>query len=471
MTNSTFKFGMIGLGVMGRNLLLNMADHGFPVAGFDLDATKTTTLESSAKPGTTVKGFNTLAEMVRALEKPRRMMMLVPAGKPVDDVINSLLPLLEKGDIVIDGGNSHYTDTLRRVKFMEDKGFHFMGVGISGGEQGARTGPSIMPGGDPEAYANVKPMLEAVAAKVNGEPCVAHLGKGAAGHYVKMVHNGIEYAIMQLISESYDLLHRGLGLNNDELYKIYKSWNDGELQSFLVEITRDIFQKKDDKTGNYLVDMILDKAGAKGTGKWTSQDAMDLGVPIPVIDIAVCMRELSAYKEERTRAAALYKMPPTDIAVPQEVFIQQVEDALYFSFIISYAQGLAQLHIASKELDMDIPMQDVVKVWRGGCIIRSSLLPVFLKAYEKNNQLPNLLLEPEIVQLLQSKRQNLRNVIIHAVHLGYPVAGLMSALSYFDAYRSERMPTNLIQAQRDYFGAHTYQRVDVPGIFHTEWNK
>jgi 6-phosphogluconate dehydrogenase len=471
MTNSTFKFGMIGLGVMGRNLLLNMADHGFPVAGFDLDATKTTTLESSATPGTTVKGFNTLAEMVQALEKPRAMMMLVPAGKPVDDVINSLLPLLEKGDIVIDGGNSHYTDTLRRVKFMEEKGFHFMGVGISGGEQGARTGPSIMPGGDSEAYNHVKRLLEAVAAKVDGEPCVAYLGKGAAGHYVKMVHNGIEYAIMQLISESYDLLHRGLGLDNDELYKIYKSWNEGELQSFLVEITRDIFQKKDDKTGNYLVDMILDKAGAKGTGKWTSQDAMDLGVPIPVIDMAVCMRELSAYKEERTQAAALYKMPPTDIPVPQEVFIQQVRDALYFAIIISYTQGLAQLHIASKELDMDIPMQDVVKVWRGGCIIRSSLLPVFFKALQKNNQLPNLLLEPEIVQLLQANKQNLRNVIIHAVHLGYPVAGLMSALSYFDAYRSERMPTNLIQAQRDYFGAHTYQRIDEPGTFHTEWNK
>ncbi len=462
---------MIGLGVMGRNLLLNMADHSFPVAGFDLDATKTTTLESSATPGTTVKGFNTLAEMVRALEKPRRMMMLVPAGKPVDDVIHSLLPLLEKGDIVIDGGNSHYTDTLRRVKFMEDKGFHFMGVGISGGEQGARTGPSIMPGGDSEAYNHVKPLLEAVAAKVDGEPCVAYLGKGAAGHYVKMVHNGIEYAIMQLISESYDLLHRGLGLDNDELYKIYKSWNEGELQSFLVEITRDIFQKKDDKTGNYLVDMILDKAGAKGTGKWTSQDAMDLGVPIPVIDMAVCMREVSAYKEERTQAAALYKMPPTDIPVPQEVFIQQVRDALYFAIIISYTQGLAQLHIASKELDMDIPMQDVVKVWRGGCIIRSSLLPVFFKALQKNSQLPNLLLEPQIVQLLQANKQNLRNVIIHAVHLGYPVAGLMSALSYFDAYRSERMPTNLIQAQRDYFGAHTYQRIDEPGTFHTEWNK
>lgn len=469
MANNSFKFGMIGLGVMGRNLLLNMADHGFPVVGFDLDAQKTATLESSATPNTTVKGVNTLAEMIQVLEKPRKMMMLVPAGKPVDDVINSLLPLLEKGDIVIDGGNSHYTDTLRRVKFMEEKGFHFMGVGISGGEQGARTGPSIMPGGDPEAYKDVQPLLEAVAAKVNGVPCVAHLGKGAAGHYVKMVHNGIEYAIMQLISETYDLLHRGLGLDNDELHKIYKSWNDGELQSFLVEITRDIFLKKDDKTGNRLVDMILDKAGAKGTGKWTSQDAMDLGIPIPVIDMAVCMRELSAYKDERTQAAAIYKTPSTDIPVPREVFIQQVQDALFFATIISYAQGLAMLHVASKDLEMDIPMQEVVKVWRGGCIIRSSLLEVFFKAYEKNPQLSNLLLESEIAQLLQAKKQNMRNVIIHAIHMGYPVAGLMASLSYFDAYRSERMPTNLIQAQRDYFGAHTYQRIDEPGTFHTQW--
>ncbi|MBS1603537.1 MAG: NADP-dependent phosphogluconate dehydrogenase [Bacteroidetes bacterium] len=471
MANNSFKFGMIGLGVMGRNLLLNMADHGFPVVGFDLDAQKTATLESSATPNTTVKGVNTLADMVQLLEKPRKMMMLVPAGKPVDDVINSLLPLLEKGDIVIDGGNSHYTDTLRRVKFMEEKGFHFMGVGISGGEQGARTGPSIMPGGDPEAYPHVQPLLEAVAAKVNGVPCVAHLGKGAAGHYVKMVHNGIEYAIMQLISETYDLLHRGLGLDNDELHKTYKNWNDGELQSFLVEITRDIFLKKDDKTDNRLVDMILDKAGAKGTGKWTSQDAMDLGVPIPVIDMAVCMRELSAYKDERTLAATIYKTPSTDIPVPREVFIQQVQDALFFATIISYAQGLAMLHVASKDLAMDIPMQEVVKVWRGGCIIRSSLLEVFFKAYEKNPRLSNLLLEPEIAHLLQGKKQNMRNVIIHAIHMGYPVAGLMAALSYFDAYRSERMPTNLIQAQRDYFGAHTYQRIDEPGIFHTEWNK
>jgi 6-phosphogluconate dehydrogenase len=471
MANNSFQFGMIGLGVMGRNLLLNMADHGFAVVGFDLDAQKSAALESSASKGTTVKGVNTLANMIKLLERPRKLMMLVPAGKPVDDVIQSLLPLLDKGDIVIDGGNSHYTDTLRRVVYMSEKGFHFMGVGISGGEQGARTGPSIMPGGDPEAYTFVRPMLEAVSAKVNGEPCVAHLGKGAAGHYVKMVHNGIEYAIMQLISETYDLLHRGLGLDNDELHKIYKNWNDGELQSFLVEITRDIFLKKDDKTNNRLVDMILDKAGAKGTGKWTSQDAMDLGIPIPVIDMAVCMRELSAYKDERTRAASLYRSLKTDIPVPKEVFIQQVQDALYFATIISYAQGLAMLHKASAELDMGIPLPQVVKVWRGGCIIRSSLLETFYAAYQKDPDLSNLLLEGEIAQLLQSKRQNTRNVIIHAIHMEYPVAGLMAALGYFDAYRSERLPTNLVQAQRDYFGAHTYQRIDEPGTFHSEWNK
>jgi len=462
---------MIGLGVMGRNLLLNMADHGFSVVGFDKDAQKTATLESSASPGTIVKGVNTLAEMIQALEKPRKLMMLVPAGKPVDDVIHDLLPLLEKGDIVIDGGNSHYTDTLRRVNSLQEKGFHFMGVGISGGEQGARTGPSIMPGGDPEAYPHVKPILEAVAAKVNGSPCVAHLGKGAAGHYVKMVHNGIEYAIMQLISETYDLLHRGLGLENDELHKIYKNWNEGELQSFLVEITRDIFLKKDDKTDNRLVDMILDQAGSKGTGKWTSQDAMDLGLPIPVIDMAVSMRELSAYKEDRKQIAAIYKTSAIDIPVPKEVFIQQVQDALYFATILSYTQGLSMLAKASVELGMEIPMPEVVRVWRGGCIIRSTLLEAFYGAYQKNPSLSNLLLDTDIAQLLQAKKQNMRNVIIHAIHMGYPVGGLMAALSYFDAYRSERLPTNLIQAQRDFFGAHTYQRIDGPGTFHTEWEK
>src|SRR3978361_561750 len=349
MDTSTFDFGMIGLGVMGQNLLLNMADQGFQVIGFDKDVNKGAALEAAASPGTTVKGVGTLAEMIGQLKTPRKLMMLVPAGKPVDDVIADLLPLLGNGDIVIDGGNSHYTDTLRRVNYLKDKGFHFMGVGISGGEHGARKGPSIMPGGDPEAYELVKPILEAVAAKVNGSACVAHLGKGAAGHYVKMVHNGIEYAIMQLISETYDLLHRGLGLENDELHKIYKNWNEGELQSFLVEITKDIFLKKDDKTDNRLVDMILDKAGSKGTGKWTSQDAMDIGVPIPVIDMAVSMREVSAYKDERAQAAGLYKMATVDNPIPKEVFIQQVQDALYFATILSYAQGLAMLHIASGE--------------------------------------------------------------------------------------------------------------------------
>jgi 6-phosphogluconate dehydrogenase len=326
-----------------------------------------------------------------------------------------------------------------------------------------------MPGGDLEAYPHVQPILEAVAAKVNGEPCVAYLGKGAAGHYVKMVHNGIEYAIMQLISETYDLLHRGLGLNNDELHKVYKAWNEGELQSYLVEITRDIFLQQDDKTDNRLVDMILDKAGSKGTGKWTSQDAMDLAVPLPVIDMAVAMRDMSAYKEERQQAAALYKTSAISIDVPKEIFIQQLNDALYFASIICYAQGLAMLYRASSELDMQIPIPEVVKVWRGGCIIRSSQLEIFHAAYQEDPKLPNLLLDKTIAKLLQARKQHLRNVIMHAMQTGYPIAGLMAALSYFDAYHTERMPTNLIQAQRDYFGAHTYQRIDMPGTFHTEW--
>jgi 6-phosphogluconate dehydrogenase len=469
MENKLFDFGMIGLGTMGRNLLLNMADHGFKAIGFDLDQGKGKLLEQSASPGTTVKGVNTLAEMVEKLQVPRKIMMLVPAGKPVDDVINSLLPLVSTGDIIIDGGNSHYTDTLRRVNFVREKGFHFMGIGISGGEYGARNGPSIMPGGDTEAYAQVKPILEAVSAKVNGSACVAHLGNGAAGHYVKMVHNGIEYAIMQLISETYQLLHMGKGLSNDELHKVYKTWNEGDLQSFLVEITRDIFLQPDDKTTNRLVDVILDKAGAKGTGKWTSQDSMDLGIPVPVIDIAVSLRDLSAAKEERVLASALYKSGTHEIAVPDEVFINQLADALYFSMIICYAQGLALLHKASSELKMDIPLPEVVRIWRGGCIIRSAMLEIFYKAFTENPKLPNLLLDKQIAAILQAKKNHMVSVIMHATQTGYPVAALMNSLCYLEAYRSEFLPTNLIQAQRDYFGAHTYQRVDMPGIFHTEW--
>jgi 6-phosphogluconate dehydrogenase len=467
--NNLFDFGMIGLGTMGRNLLLNMADHGFKAIGFDKDLQKGKLLESSATDGTTVKGVDSLEALVQQLEAPRKIMMLVPAGKPVDDVIGSLLPLLQPGDIIIDGGNSHYTDTLRRVNFVREKGFHFMGIGISGGEYGARTGPSIMPGGDAEAYASVKPILEAVAAKVNGSACVAFLGKGAAGHYVKMVHNGIEYAIMQLISETYQLLHEGKELSNDELHKIYKSWNEGELQSYLVEITRDIFLQPDDKTDNRLVDMILDRAGAKGTGKWTSQDSMDIGIPVPVIDIAVSIRDLSSAKEERIQASELYKHNKYKIEVPDEVFIQQLADALCFSMIICYAQGLALLHKASTELQMDIPLPEVVRIWRGGCIIRSALLEIFYTAFQENPKLANLLLDKNIAALISSKEQHLRAVIMHTTQTGFPVAGLMTSLCYFEAYRSAKLPTNLIQAQRDYFGAHTYQRLDMPGIFHTEW--
>jgi 6-phosphogluconate dehydrogenase len=406
--------------------------------------------------------------MVDLLETPRKIMMLVPAGKPVDDVIESLLPLVQPGDIIIDGGNSHYTDTLRRVNYLQPKNIHFVGMGVSGGEEGARRGPSIMPGGDQPAYPVIKPMLEAVSAKVNGDPCVAYMGKGAAGHYVKMVHNGIEYAIMQLISEAYDLLHRGLGLNNDELHEVFKQWNQGELQSFLVEITADIFKQDDDKTGNRLVDMILDKAGSKGTGKWTSQDAMDLPVSIPVIDLAVALRDLSSYKEERNAAYALYK-PVVKISPKKEATIKQVHDALYFATITCYAQGLAMLYKASSVLDMQIPLADVVKIWRGGCIIRSVLLETFYKAYKKDKELSNILLDKTVARLLKKKETNARAAVRLAIQSRVPATALSGALGYFDAYSSEKMPVNLIQAQRDNFGAHTYQRIDTEGTFHTEW--
>ncbi|ACT96380.1 NADP-dependent phosphogluconate dehydrogenase [Dyadobacter fermentans] len=469
MSQNLFDFGMIGLGVMGRNLLLNMADHGFSVIGFDKDETKNSALESSATPGTTVKGVSELAQMIQLLQRPRKVMMLVPAGQPVDDVIASLLPLLEKGDVIIDGGNSHYTDTLRRVKYLREKDIHFMGIGVSGGEKGARTGPSIMPGGDKEAYAHVQPMLEAIAAKVNGEPCVAYLGKEGAGHYVKMVHNGIEYAIMQLISESYAILKKA-GLSNQQLHETFKSWNDGDLQSFLVEITADIFLQKDDKTDAHLVDVISDKAGSKGTGKWTSQDSMELPVAVPVIDTAVAMRTLSGYKDERTVAAELYGASNA-ISEETQVLIEQVHDALYFATILAYAQGLAMLYQASKDLQMEIPLTDVVSVWRGGCIIRSSLLSVFTDAYKQTPDLSNILLNQEVAALVKSAEGNTRSLIAFAAQSGIPAAALMSSLAYFDAYKTAYMPTNLIQAQRDYFGAHTYQRTDIPGTFHTEWGQ
>lgn len=471
MAAQQYNLAMIGIGVMGKNLLLNMADHGFKVLGYNKNPEKTAALEKSATPGTTVKGVNTYQDMVNLLEKPRKIMLLVPAGKPVDEVIESLIPILDKGDIIIDGGNSHYTDTLRRVTWLQGQGLHFMGIGVSGGEQGARTGPSIMPGGDPEAYPHVKPILEAVAAKVNGVPCVAHLGKGAAGHYVKMVHNGIEYAIMQLISECYDLLHYGLGLNNDELHAVFDTWNKGDMQSFLVEITKDIFLQNDDKTGKRLVDVILDKAGAKGTGKWTSQDAANLGMPIPSIDMAVTMRNLSSLKDERVQASKLYQSKGTNITIAKEEFIQNVHDALYFSTVLAYVQGMALLYRASAEYDMQIPFPEVVRVWRGGCIIRSVMLDLFADAYKQNASLPNLMLDSGIASVLKKNEAGMRAVAGAAVQNKFSAGALMSSLAYFDAYRNDRMPVNLIQAQRDYFGAHTYQRIDEEGIFHTEWQQ
>ena len=471
MQTPEYDFGMIGLGVMGSNLLLNMADHGFKVIGYDKNPEKTKTLEASATKDTIVKGVNTLQEMVSQLKIPRKLMMLVPAGNPVDSVIGELIPVLQAGDIIIDGGNSHFTDTVKRVAFLREKNLHFMGIGISGGEEGARKGPSIMPGGDTEAYKEVENILKAVAAKVNGQPCVAYLGNEAAGHYVKMVHNGIEYAVMQLISECYDIMHNGLGLNNEELHEVFKQWNKGEMQSFLLEITADIFLIKDAKTSNGLIDMILDKAGAKGTGKWTSEAALDIGEPIPVIDIAVTMRNISALKDDRVAANNLYKQEIEKLNIDKDEMIAQLHDALLFSTVVSYAQGLAMLVKASVELNMQIPLQEVIRVWSGGCIIRSSLLNIFAKAFEKNNQLQNLLLDDDIAALLKSKKQHTSNAVATAISGDYPVSGLSASINYFNAYCRENLPTNLIQAQRDYFGSHTYGRTDEAGIFHTDWKE
>jgi 6-phosphogluconate dehydrogenase len=470
---AAFDFGMIGIGVMGSNLLLNIADNGFAVIGFDLKQERADKLEAAAPEGTTVKGTTDIAFMAKALKKPRKIMMLVPAGKPVDDVINNLLPHMEEGDILIDGGNSFYKDTQKRIDYLQPKGIHFFGMGVSGGEAGARFGPSMMPGGDKEAYQYLKPILESIAAKADGKPCVAYMGNGPAGHYVKMVHNGIEYAMMQLISEAYDILKRGAGIDNKELFTIFTNWNKGSLQSFLMEITAEVFRTQDTETedkNDYLVDHILDKAGSKGTGKWTSQDAMNLPVSIPTIDMAVAMRDISVYKEQRMQAGKLYGERVEKISLPAAELVTAVEDALYFSFIIAYAQGLSLLAKASEEYHFQIPLSNVVSIWKGGCIIRSSLLYQFDKAFAANPSLPNVLLDQTIAELLKQKEEATRLVVAAAVTARIPVAAMSSAVTYFDAYCSERLPTNLIQAQRDFFGAHTYQRIDKEGVFHTEWN-
>ncbi|GAB4091325.1 NADP(+)-dependent, decarboxylating phosphogluconate dehydrogenase [Flaviaesturariibacter terrae] len=463
----TFDFGMIGIGVMGSNLLLNIAEQGYSVIGFDLKEERARALEEAAPAGTTVKGITDIAVFAASLKKPRKLMMLVPAGKPVDDVIANLLPHLESGDILIDGGNSYYKDTRARIQRLQPQGLHFFGMGVSGGELGARLGPSMMPGGDEEAYIYLKAILESVAAKADGKPCVAYMGREAAGHYVKMVHNGIEYALMQLISEGYDLLRRGGGYNNGRLSELFGRWNSGLLRSYLVEISSEIFRVVDEGDTVALVDKILDAAGSKGTGKWTSQDAMDIPVSIPTIDAAVAMRDLSVYKDQRKLAAKQYPLTSS----PVEIDEPELEAALAFAFVIAYHQGMSLLAEASKAYQMRIPLGAVIQVWKAGCIIRSGLLPLFEQVYIDNPDAAGLLLHPHVATFITPKADAARAVLVKATRAGIPVSGLASALSYFDAYRSERMPSNLIQAQRDYFGAHTYRRIDKEGVFHTEWQK
>jgi len=464
-----FDFGIVGLGVMGRNLLLNIASHNFAAAGLDLDTEKVNSLQQEADPDHTIEATTDVKHFVELIQQPRAIMLLVPAGKPVDSAIASLLPHLDKGDIIIDGGNTYFTDTDRRFLELSEKGIHFFGMGISGGEKGARFGPAMMPGGDQKAYERLRPIFEAIAAKVDGEPCVEYLGNGSAGNYVKMVHNGIEYGIMQLISEIYDLMKRGYNLDDETIQKTFAEWNQtDDLRSYLIEITGNILKQKDED-GTQLINKISDWARSKGTGKWTSQNAMDLQVPVPTIDAAVNMRDMSKTKPERIEAAKKLVWNADETNVSQSEAIASLKSALFFSIVVTYAQGLAQLHMASKEYNYGLNLETVAKIWRGGCIIRATILEDFRKAYVAKTDLPNLLLDSGIASKLTENQSGMRAVIQFAVQKGLPVSGLMNSLAYFDAYRSANLPTNLIQAQRDYFGAHTYERIDKEGVFHTQW--
>jgi 6-phosphogluconate dehydrogenase len=463
-----YTLGMIGLGTMGRNLLLNMADHGYAVTGYDKDPKMTKILEEVGQKHN-LKGYNSLEDFIQSLELPRRIVLLVPAGPIVDSVIKELVPLLEKGDMVIDSGNSHFTDTSRRAIELADLGFHFFGMGISGGEEGARFGPSMMPGGDKTAYSAMKEILESISAKVNGDPCVTYIGPGASGHFVKMVHNGIEYSMMQLLAESYDILKNGLGYKNEQIQEVFAKWNKGRLKSFLMEVTSDIFAFIDDKTGNLLVDMIKDEAKSKGTGKWTSQIAMDLQLPIPTIDEAVSSRDLSKFKQLRVQLSEVFAQEQAIPENAQEVEAQ-LEQALYFAMITSYAQGLHLLWQASKVYEYELELHEIAKIWRGGCIIRAELLEDIYQAYKNKPDLEHLFLDENIQGKLKDAVQGLRNIVHTATDNGIPVSGYASSLTYFDSLKTKRLPSNLIQAQRDFFGAHTFERTDEEGIFHAIWN-
>ncbi|MCY8000104.1 NADP-dependent phosphogluconate dehydrogenase [Bacillus haynesii] len=465
------QIGVVGLAVMGKNLALNIESRGFSVSVYNRSSAKTEEFLKEAE-GKNVVGTYSIEEFVASLEKPRKILLMVKAGTPTDATIQSLLPHLEKGDILIDGGNTYYKDTQRRNKELAESGIHFIGTGVSGGEEGALKGPSIMPGGQKEAHELVKPILEAISAKVDGEPCTTYIGPDGAGHYVKMVHNGIEYGDMQLISESYFILKHIVGLSSDELHEVFSEWNKGELDSYLIEITADIFTKKDEETGKPLVDVILDKAGQKGTGKWTSQSALDLGVPLPIITESVFARFISSMKEERVKASKLLAGPEAKPAAEnKEELIEAVRKALFMSKICSYAQGFAQMKAASEEYGWDLKYGDIAMIFRGGCIIRAAFLQKIKEAYDRDPELDNLLLDPYFKNIVESYQGALRKTISLAVEQGIPVPCFSSALAYFDSYRTATLPANLIQAQRDYFGAHTYERTDKEGIFHTEWMK
>jgi len=472
MADATCDIGLIGLAVMGQNLVLNMNDHGYKVAVFNRTVSKVDDFINNEAKGTQVVGTHSAEELCASLKLPRRVMLMVKAGDVVDQTIEHVLPYLEKGDILIDGGNSLFTDTNRRTKDLAAKGILFIGTGVSGGEEGARFGPSIMPGGNKEAWPHVKEIFQAIAAKVeDGTPCCDWVGEDGAGHYVKMVHNGIEYGDMQLIGEAYQLLKDGLGLSADEFAEVFAEWNKGELDSFLIEITAEIFAKKDDD-GKPMVDKILDAAGQKGTGKWTAISALDLGMPVTLIGESVFARCLSALKDERVAASKVLQGPAkTKTVADRKEFIEEVRRALYCSKVISYAQGYMLLRAAEKDMGWNLNMGGIALMWRGGCIIRSAFLGNIKDAYDKNAKLTNLLLDDFFSGVLNKYHQSWRKALVHAIEIGVPTPAFSTALAFYDGYRTERLPANLLQAQRDFFGAHTYERVDKPRgeFFHTNW--
>ncbi|MGQ9688789.1 MAG: NADP-dependent phosphogluconate dehydrogenase [Desulfobaccales bacterium] len=463
--------GLVGLGVMGRSLALNFSDQGFKVAVYNRTPKKTSQFLAEEGAKREIYAAFTPAELLSLLRPPRAVLVMVAAGPPVDAVIDEFSPLLSKGDLIIDGGNSHFADTDRRASALADKGILYLGLGVSGGELGARYGPSLMPGGSREGYERLEPLLKAAAARVGDEPCVAYLGPGGAGHFVKMVHNGIEYALEQLLAEGFDLLHRGLGQDFEEMAAVFAGYNRGSLKSYLVEITARILGRRDKLTGGPLLPLIQDVAGQKGTGIWTSKAALDLGMPIPTIDVAVALRHLSALKDEREAAAKVLPGPGPFFPGPGDpkAFIAKLENALFAAFVTVYAQGLALLRRASETYHYGLDLELVARIWRGGCIIRAAVLEDIRSAYQRGPQLPNILMDPQLGAKVTGRQGDWREVVKAAVDWGLPAPALMASLAYLDAYRSRRLPANLIQAQRDFFGRHTYERVDRPGVFHTDW--